>query len=253
MTEAKEGDRRVQMLLKILPELGVTNTDLILDVACGNGWLTGRLRNQGYNCVGVDSTDKYLLEAIKKRGNHFLKGNMLHLRRVLKKEGVRPKVEIINGRSIQHIRTTSDVREFDSDVVIFDALDPTTGIQAERLQKIRDYLEENHGFSKEWLKNNFWNILASIDGQNLMDRFCPPEDWWRMEMEARNYRVQIIREYNYDGKGTDNLVFVCQKLTSGEIDDKVKKKALSESIKRKEGRTKGANKFYNGSYAVVGY
>lgn len=254
MTEEREGDRRVQMLLKILSELGVGSEDLIIDVACGSGWLTGRLRNQGYKVLGVDNNDKYLARATEKYGNYFSKGDMLHLRHFLEKNGFKPKVEIINGRSVQHIRTISDTWEFDSDIVIFDALDPYTGIQGERLKKTRDFLAENFGFDKDWLEENFWNILGSIDnGKTLMDRFCPPEDWWKMEMESRGYKVKTIREYNFDGTGTDNLVFICQKLPEDLINEGERNAALLRAVRRREEREKGASKFYFGSYARAGY
>ena len=68
------------------------------------------------------------------------------------------------------------------------SLDPNTGAQKDRLNKIRDYLVEKHGFNRKWVDKYYWNILSSIDnGKHLMDRFCPPEEWWVDQMNLKGY------------------------------------------------------------------
>jgi len=210
MTEAKEGDQSVAFLLKTFPEVGIIANDTIVDVACGkNAWLTRRLKNQGYtNVIGVDNNPKLIDEAIKE--GIAIEGDMLDLCQVLEENDIKPKAIIIKGRSIQHIRRMDDMDEFNAPVVIFDALDPNTGVMKQRLDNIRSFLKTEHSLDGEFLKDKFWTILGKL-GDNLMNRFCPPPDWWTLKMEGKGYNVRVVTEYNYDGLETDNKVFVCTK------------------------------------------
>lgn len=253
MTEKNEGDNRIVFLLKKMDELQIARDELILDIAGGNGWLADRMKMQGYNVEVVDNNE-HLVEISRKRGVKTYHGNMLEINHLISENKLNPKVEIINGRSIHHINKISDLDRFKADVVIFDVLDPNTGIQGSRLNKIRDYLVEKHGFDRKWVDKYYWNILSSIDdGKYLMDRFCPPEEWWVDQMNYNGYQVEVTREYNYDKKGTDNLVVVCKKITDLENKNKIVR-AARDRIQKRQDEAKGvANAFYRGSYADWGY
>ncbi len=254
MTEATEGDKRVAMLLQILPELGIGQKDLILDVACGDGWLTQRLADQLYKVIGIEQNDRFFQKALERANGKVIQGDFFELRRQLQRRRLKPKAEIINGRTMMHLKKMSDTWEFDSPVVIFDTADPRTGGAATRIEKFREKLEQ-YGFNKEWLKENSWNILGTIDkGEHLGDRFAPPEEWWKWAFEERGYKVKVVREENYDGQGTDNLVFICQQMEDGPERDTLISEAHRNAGRRRDDRAKNSNKFYtSGYYAVSGY
>ncbi len=253
MTEKHEGDTRIAFLLAKLSELGISKEDLILDIAGGNGWLANRLKSQGHNVAVVDNNDTLLDEA-RKRGVNAYHGDMLEINSFVLEQDLNPKVEIINGRSIHHVHKISDLNLFRSDVVIFDVLDPNTGAQKDRLNKIRDYLVEKHGFNRKWVDKYYWNILSSIDnGKHLMDRFCPPEEWWVDQMNLKGYQVEVTREYNYDKKNTDNLVMVCKKIDDPRMKEQIVNDASERIRKRQSDEREGVNIYYGGTYADWGY
>lgn len=253
MTEKHEGDTRIAFLLVKLREMGISKEDLILDIAGGNGWLANRLKSQGHNVAVVDNNDTLLNEA-RKRGVNAYRGDMFEINSLVSRQGLNPTVEIINGRSIHHIHEISDLDRFRSDVVIFDVLDPNTGVQKDRINKIRDYLVEKHGFNRKWVDKYYWNILSSIDeGKHLMDRFCPPEEWWIDQMNLNGYQVEVTREYNYDKKNTDNLVVVSKKIDDPKIKEQVVNDARERIRKRQSDAREGVNLYYRGTYADWGY
>lgn len=253
MTEKREGETRVAFLLSTLGSLNVDHNDLICDIAGGNGWLSKRLQDQGYNTVVVDNNEN-LLKVATDKGVRTVKGDMLEIESALNASNIKPKVEIINGRSIHHIKEISDLNGFKSDIVIFDVLDPLTGAQGERLSRLKSYLVNKHGFDKEWTDKNYWNILGSIDGgKHLMDRFCPPQEWWVDQMNSNGYEVKVTREYNYDNKGTDNLVMVCNNVSDPIKRQKLINEANTRISQRKQEKRKRSNKYFNGVYAELGY
>lgn len=248
MTEVKEGDRRVAFLLEKLGSF-IASKDLIVDVGCGDGWLTRRLSNQNYRVVGLDSNQRYLDEA-EKIGGRFVRGDFKTLRLDLQKNKLKPVVEIVNGRTIMHFKER-DLIQLNAPIIIFDCLDPNTGLARERLDKFRDKLTQ-YGFDRKWLDSNFWNLLGSIDnGDHLAERLALPEQKFKEKFERRGYSVVVRREENYDGRGTDNLVYVC---TKDDIYGKRADKYYEGRNYVRQEQIKPSNKFYTGlGYAVFGY
>ena len=259
MTEKKEGDRRVNMLIDLFQKIGIRqglkNGDLILDIGTGTGWLPRRLEDQLYNIVGVDNNDGFLAKA-REMGVKLIKGSFDKLYKITNSLG--PVVEIIQGRTIMHFKR-QELLQLNAPVVIFDCLDPETGSAKVRLDKFRDKLTE-YGFDREWLSQNFWNLLGSIDGgDHLGERLALPEHIFRRIFS--NYRVDVTREKNYDGQGTDNLVYVCTKdkysmKMHGSYEtefDRAIKNGQQDNKNTNSGSIK-PNKFYvDNNYAAFGY
>lgn len=209
MTEAKEGDKRVEFLDELFQEEGITKDDLIVDLACGTGWLKARLADRGYRTIGVDMNQKLISEAKEKHGEEgYYVAKWDDLEDV--PEINEAKVVVINGRSIHHAEGFPGLHGImteleGTDMVVFDVLDPTTGGRAQSLEIFRQSLE-NFGFSKEWLDEYMWTGVGSIDGVHLTDRWYPPEEWWKDVAGLYGYTYGKVVEPNYDGTGTDNMV-----------------------------------------------
>lgn len=247
MTEAREGDRRTVLLIEKLTELGISKNDLVLDVGSGNGWLTRRLGNQNFKVVGFEANDKYLEEA-KQKGGRYVKGDFRNLDQEVKKARLKPVVEIVNGRTIMHLKE-KELIGLRAPVVIFDCLDPKTGIAKERLDKFREKLTQ-YGFDKAWLDENFWNLLGTIDqGDHLAERLALPEERFAQYFERRGYSVQVLREEDYDNNQTDNLVYIC---TKDDYYPELPKRYIYHSNNTRTDTP--SDKFYTGlGYAVFGY
>jgi hypothetical protein len=116
-------------------------------------------------------------------------------------------------------------------------------LQHERLNLLRQKME-SYGYGREWLDQYFWTILGSIDeGDNLGDRFVPPESWWRDYWESKGYEVKIQREPNYDGQGSDNLVFMCHQITDETARRQIIEAAWGRIDARWVNEPKNPNKF----------
>lgn len=260
MTEEREGSQRVDLILDIFRRTELVKDALIVDVGSGSGWLTRALEREGFhNTVGIENNDRYLGEA-RKKGGTFKKGDFHYLWRALDKYKLKPQVEIVNGRTIMHFKE-AELMQVNAPIVIFDSLDPNTGAAKQKMDKFRNKLTE-YGFDKRWLEENFWNILGTQDGGNhLGERLALPENYIK-RIFGRHHAIEVVREKNYDGKGTDNLVYIC---TSGLYAEKIHGDrilwgdALAElngniDTKIKKRRNVKANKFYtNGEYAAFGY
>ncbi|QEC44061.1 class I SAM-dependent methyltransferase [Pseudobacter ginsenosidimutans] len=55
-------------ILQVISEYGPAS---ILDIGCGEGWLTRALRAQGIDAAGVDAVDTLVTNAIEKGGAHY--------------------------------------------------------------------------------------------------------------------------------------------------------------------------------------
>lgn len=263
MTEENEGAEKTRLILEMLEKAGVDKRKTILDIGSGNGWLVRKILGAGYkNAVGLEKNDRYLKEAHELGGKHK-KGNFHNLRRELQKLRLKPEVEIVNGRTIMHFKK-NEIRQLDADIVIFDSVDPNTGAAKERLDKLRDKLTE-YGFNREWLQHHFYNLLGTVDGgDHLGERLALPEQEFK-EILGGERAVTVVRQENYDGQGTDNLVFFCiggQYATKLYGEDIYSDSNLEDfnKIVDKYGPSARANlqphKFYQGSkgsYAFFGY
>lgn len=245
MTEEAEGDKRVGLILEYFEKINLDKNATILDIGCGTGWLTERLVNSGYaKAYGLDDNPRYIKEA-RDRGIRVLEGDFHRLWRVLDRHRVKtPKVEIINGRTIMHFKQ-SELLQLNSEIVIFDSLDPTTGAAKERLDRFRDKLTD-YGFNREWLEGHFFSLLGSIDGgDHLGERLALPESYFK-SFFGDSHAVTVIRESNYDGQGTDNLVYVC-------IGGRSAQKLYGYDIYRKDNldRFNGIGRGYNVDVAII--
>jgi hypothetical protein len=96
---------------------------------------------------------------------------------------------------------------------VFDLVDPITGIQHERLVNYRKFMER-FGYNPEWLERYFWDVIGSPPGEEIfINRWLPPQELVEAYLGVRGFKVhEVIREPNFDGRGTDNLVYVSQLL-----------------------------------------
>lgn len=58
----------LQPILKVLNE---NKSRVILDIGCGNGWLTNHLISLGYNCYGTDASESGIKIAKEKNSDRF--------------------------------------------------------------------------------------------------------------------------------------------------------------------------------------
>lgn len=65
-------------LLRVIKDYGTDNC-AVLDVGCGEGWLTHTLAETGYRATGVDATRALVAHAARKHSGNFLVGDFSRL------------------------------------------------------------------------------------------------------------------------------------------------------------------------------
>lgn len=234
----KESTERLPKHKAKLDKYGITSEDPIVIVACGRGSLVHKFKVRGgyENVYGFDISSDAIdvaKELDRDTAELFKQGSWDNPESFIF-EGVAPKVTIADGRDIHHrqgIEAAQRVAQIEADlgveVVIFTAIDPTTGAQAQRLNRIRSVMESMN-LERDWLDENFWDATGSMDGVHFGNRWTPPKEWWQLIYESAGYDVEIEVEEDYDGEGTNNLVFYCRRIHDPQREYQVSLKAREE-------------------------
>ncbi len=209
----------------------------VLDLGSGNGWLTGELKHQGFDAQGLELVPENVKFAREMYGPFFSQGDWDNLVDYYKKGEL--DAVIIEGRGVRHFKNALDARRSiaaigsvikEGGVFAFSASNPKTGERDRvKLENYRDF-NERFGFSKNWLKDYYWTMVGAPPGQigdveQFVESYVPPEDWFILFLQSEGFGdIEIVREENYDEKGTENLIFFAKKL-SGKKAEKVKKEA----------------------------
>jgi len=176
------------------------NCTTILDIGCGEGWLTRALRKKGKQAFGVDAIAALIENAIAKDGNFY--------------ETVSYK-ELSNGRKLQPAA-------FDAAVVNFALIDKE---ETEALiNAVPNYLVQNGllfiqtlhplavasagEYTSGW-KDGSWNGMKRNFEQPYQWYFRTLEDW--LQLFAAKYQLLAIKEpVNPETKKPVSVIFILQ-------------------------------------------
>jgi len=155
----------------------------LLDIGCGEGWLTRTLRQQGKDCWGVDATEALVNNAIAKDGPFYTQATYRSL---------------VSGQQIMPVLADAAVINF----ALIDKEDT-----AALLPAIPQYLVPrgllfiqtlhplaiamNGEYSSGW-KDGSWNGMKRNFEQPYQWYFRTLEDWW--QLFANEYTLLALRE-----------------------------------------------------------
>lgn len=154
--------------------------ELILEVGCGQGYLTYALNQAGYNAVGLDISREVVALAKNKFGDHYHCGTLASF---VQTQAIRPKY-VICTELIEHLE---DPVQFVSDILSLIGADGrlilTTPNKTERDQSIWD--SESPPVHLWWFSRASLQALATRAGAQLS--FVSVSDFYRQKQVARHF------------------------------------------------------------------
>jgi SAM-dependent methyltransferase len=238
-------DRRVGMVKDTLRKNGVEPGARVVELACGTGWLSAGLREDGYEVYGFDKHPDMVYMANSDYGGGYEAmdwndwGQMGQFLDRFSKS--RLDALVINGRSVRHVENpiaffkqlSKTIK--DGGVLMWDTPDVEKkgSAQNQKLEAMREFME-NFGFNKEWLKKYHWRMVGAPPGQagesqHYIDSWTPSAQLAEWFCNFCGFElVETIREENYDGEGaSDNLYFVMKKVEKERLEE------VAEDARRK--------------------
>lgn len=211
---------------------------LVVDTACGDGWLARKLAKMGYTTAGIDIDPKAIKQArelaLKEHARaQFVRGDLKDLTGLFGREAV--AAVLVEGGSARHwendwIAILKNYNEalVDGGICVVDLASPEKGNQAWRLNAYRDYLEK-FGYSREWLDNYMWRMVGSPPGQkgkteHFVDSVILPPSWVEMYANMSGFElVEQFSEANYDYRDSEKITYVLKKVTGSRLEEVLEK------------------------------
>lgn len=162
-------------------EKNVVNRDeLILEVGCGQGYLTYALNQAGFNAMGLDISQEVVALAKGKFGDHYHVGTLASF---VQREAIKPKY-VICTELIEHLE---DPVQFVSDILSLIGSDGrlilTTPNKTERDKSIWD--SESPPVHLWWFSRESLHALAKRAGAHLS--FVSVSDFYRQKQMERHF------------------------------------------------------------------
>lgn len=204
--------KRISMLKNVLPKLGFKKGAKVMDLACGVGGLAAGISDE-YEVLGIDITPRHIELAQEKYPDlNFQQGSWYELTNIPDAQGV--DIVVVDGRSLPHVESLDNFYlvmdqfvQIGAKSAIFTFPNPREGNIGARFDRLKGKLS-GYGYSNGWLDRHMYDAIGRL-GDTLLHRWLPTEELLILATEASGYEVvEVVKEANYDGKGSENMVFV---------------------------------------------